>query len=157
MGWLPIALALAGFVFFVVIVNYNSIKVHEEAITLAYLNFCQTAKARHTLLISLQDIANKSNPPAFMAQDFHLKRYPEYLKGMREELQSIEETQIFLRINQRAPRETRNKLKSLQVLNHRQQIYIRVFSRKVREYNNLVSSYPTAMVARASGRKPLKA
>ena len=157
MGWLPIALALVGFVFFVVIVNYNSIKVHEEAITLAYLNFCQTAKARHTLLISLQDVPNKSNPSACVGQEFHFKRYPEYLNGIREELQSIEETQIFLRVNQKAPRETRNKLKSLQVLNHRQQIFIRVFSRKVREYNNLVSRYPTTMVAGATGRKPLKA
>lgn len=157
MGWLPVALAFGGFAFFVFMINYNSIKVHEEAITLAYLNFCQTAKARHTLLKNLQEPLHNSNPPDFLDKDFHLKRYPDYHSVIRKELKSIEETQIFLRINQQASKEQRNKLKSLQVLNHRQQIFIRVFSRKVREYNNLVSNYPTAMVARASGRKILKA
>ena len=157
MGWLPIALALTGFAFFVFIINYNSIKTQEEAINLAFFNLCQTAKARHTLLLFLQEIEPDNWASTHPERSFHLKKYPEYLGLIRKEIQSVEKSKLIVEVNKPADRDTRKKLKSLQVLNHRQQIFIKIFNRKVREYNNLISSYPTAMVAKAAGYHPLQA
>ena len=162
MGWLPIALAVSGFLFFVAIVNYNSINTHKEAIMLAFFNLCQTARARNTLLKSLpayelreeSKLARKSE---LLMEDFSLNRFPEYFQYIREEKRSMEDSQLYLRTNRPANKETRKVLKSLQLLNHRQHINIKVFNRKVREYNQLVASYPTKMVARATGFKQLEA
>jgi hypothetical protein len=162
MGWLPIVLAVCGFLFFVAIVNYNSINTHKEAIMLAFFNLCQTARARNTLLKSLSgydfrqesDLAQKSE---LLMEDFNLLRFPEYLRYIRQEKQSMDDSQLYLRANRPATKETRKLLKSLQVLNHRQHIHIKVFNRKVREYNQLISTYPTKMVARTTGFKNLGA
>ncbi len=156
MGWLPIALALVGFVFFVFIVNYSSIKRHEEAIILSYFNFCQTAKARHTLLINLKEKLPDDSPLSFPEKDFNLKRYSEYHFKLKKEMQSIEQSRQLPFFKQPSSAELRKKYKSLEVLNHRQHINVKVFHRKVREYNTLITSWPTAMVARATCCKPLK-
>lgn len=160
MGWLPIALAVSGFLFFVAIVNYNSINTHKEAIMLAFFNLCQTARARNTLLKSLSGFEHRQEnelaiQSELLMEDFSLERFPEYLRYLRQEKQSIADSQLYLRTNRPANKETRKVLKSLQVLNHRQHINIKVFNRKVREYNQLISSYPTKMVARATGFKTL--
>ncbi len=160
MGWLPIILAVCGFFFFVAVVNYNSINTHKEAIMLAFFNLCQTARARNTLFKSLKDydireesdLAQKSE---LLMEDFTLEQFPEYLRYIKQERQSMEDSQLYIRTNRPANKETRKVLKSLQVLNHRQLINIKVFNRKVREYNQLISSYPTKMVARATGFKNL--
>jgi hypothetical protein len=90
-------------------------------------------------------------------EDFNLLRFPEYLRYIRQEKQSMDDSQLYLRTNRPATKETQKLLKSLQVLNHRQHIHIKVFNRKVREYNQLITTYPTKMVARTTGFKSLGA
>lgn len=160
MGWLPIILAVSGFLFFVALINYNSINTHKEAIMLAFFNICQTSKARQTLLKSLpEDTIRKETAPSFqpdlLMDNFQLNRFPEHLAYIKQERQSVADSQLYLRTNRPAGKENRKLLKSLQLLNHRQHIHIKVFYRKVREYNQLTASYPTKMVARAMGFKPL--
>lgn len=154
MGWLPIALALAGFTFFIVLVNYNSIKSHEEAIKQAFFNFSQTAKARCTLL-KVINAPQENCTAAYLESDYNFKEIQEYRECILEEKKSIEESKSFLQVNRPAESEIRKVLKSLQVLNHRQYINISVLNRKIKEYNTLISSYPTKMVARATGFRPL--
>lgn len=157
MGWLPIALALAGFVFFVAIVNQNSINTHKEAMMMAFFHFCQTAKARHTLLKALGQSADGEQCHVNQLTDnFELKHFKAYVACIKKEIQSIEDSRIQLRMNRPADPDTRKALKSLQVLNHRQHINIKVFKRKVKEYNQLISAYPTKLIAKASGRQPLR-
>lgn len=157
MGWLPIALALAGFVFFVAIVNQNSINMHKEALMMAFFHFCQTAKARHTLLKALgQTSDGEPCHVNHLSGDFKLKNFKAYVACIKQELQSIEDSRLTLRTNRPADPNTRKAIKSLQVLNHRQHINIKVFKRKVKEYNQLISSYPTKLVAKATNRQPLR-
>lgn len=160
MGWLPIALAVLGFAFFLGIVNYNSIQAHKEAIMLAFFNLCQTSRARQTLLkmLSEEDLLNRDPADCeeeIMTDKFSLKNFSSYAEYLKQEKKSIENSQLLLGINRPADRETRKKIKSLQVLNHRQQIQLKVVRRKVREYNQLVSSLPTKVVAELFGFKKL--
>lgn len=156
MGWLPIALALAGFIFFVAIVNQNSINMHKEAIMMAFFHFCQTAKARHTLLKALGQTADGEQCHVnHLTNDFDLKHFKAYVACIRKEMQSIEDSRMQLRMNRPANPDVRKALKSLQVLNHRQHINIKVFKRKVKEYNQLIGAYPTRLVAKATRRQPL--
>ena len=152
MGWLPIALALAGFLFFVYLVNFNSIKSHEEAVKLSFFNFFQTAKARKTLLRIL-NAPQDDCIAGYLESDFNFKKMNELKSCIKLEKQSIEESRLFLQVNRPADAETRKILKSLQVLNHRQDINIKVLNRKIKEYNNLISAYPTKMVAGFRGKK----
>lgn len=155
MGWLPIALALAGFLFFVVLINYNSIKTHEEAIKLAFFNFCQTAKARNTLL-KVINAPREDCAAAYLESDFAFRRLSEYYACIQQEKKSIENSRVYVQMNQPADKEKRKILKSLQVLNHRQFINIKILNRKMREYNTLVSSYPTKLVAQLMGHNKFK-
>lgn len=156
MGWLPIALALAGFLFFVAIVNYSSISAHKEAIMQAFFNVYQTAKARHTLTKNLQGIPQEECSTHFLEQDFNLKqRFKKYAECVFQEKKSIEYSGNYLKVNPSLDEESQKLLKSLQLLNHRQHINIKVFNRKVREYNQLLNSYPTKLIARAMNDKPL--
>lgn len=160
MGWLPIILAVSGFLFFVALINYNSINTHKEAIMLAFFNICQTSKARQTLLKPLPGNTIRKNEeapfqPELLMDSFQLSRFPEYLSYVNQERRSIADSQLYLRTNRPAGKENRKLLKSLQLLNHRQHINIKVFYRKVREYNQLTASYPTKMVARTMGFKSL--
>ena len=152
MGWLPIALALAGFMFFVFLVNSNSIKSHQEAIKIAFFNFCQTAKARHTLLRIL-NAPQEDCAAAYLESDFNFKKMQEYKGCIEKEKLSVEESRLSFQTNRPADAETRKIIKSIQVLNHRQHINIKVLNRKIKEYNTLISSYPTKMVARSTGQK----
>ncbi|WP_017732980.1 hypothetical protein [Nafulsella turpanensis] len=161
MGWLPIALAVLGFAFFIAIVNYNSIQARKEAIMLAFFNLCQTARARNTLLKSLSEEELLNNDTLgceqdIMSDNFTLKHFSNYAQYIRQEKKSIENSQLLFRANKPADRETRKKIKSLQVLNHRQHIHLKVLGRKVREYNQLVTSLPTKVVAQLFGYKPLQ-
>lgn len=159
MGWLPIALALAGFVFFLAIVNHNSIITHKNAIMLAFFNFCQTAKARHTLLRTLKDLPvdiDKECHVCLFENDFELRHFPDYVACLRHEVRSIEDSRMFLRMNRTPDKETKKIIKSLQVLNHRQFINIKVFRRKVREYNQLIEAYPTKLIAKLTSKEPLQ-
>lgn len=155
MGWLPIALALAGFMFFVILVNYNSIKSHEEAVKQAFFNFCQTAKARHTLLRIVNASLDDLQEGVIQESDLNFKKIEEYTSCIKQEKKSLEDSRQFLQVNRPAKPEIRKILKSLQVLNHRQHININILNRKIKEYNTLISSYPTKMVAQASGYKSL--
>lgn len=156
MGWLPIALALAGFVFFVAVVNQNSIKMHRDAMMMAFFHFCQTAKARHTLLRALGQIpADQPCHANHLEDDFNLRHFKAYMACIRKEQQSIEDSRMLLRMNRPADANTRKALKSLQVLNHRQHINIKTFKRKVKEYNQLIGSHPTKLIAKATNRQPL--
>lgn len=154
MGWLPIALALAGFLFFVVLVNYNSIKSHKEAVKNAFFNFTQTAKARQTLL-KVINAPQENCSPDNLESSFNFKKFEEYRECIQLEKKSVDDSRAYLQVNRPAESDTRKVLKSLQVLNHRQHINISVLNRKIREYNNLISSYPAKMVAQATGFKML--
>ena len=161
MGWLPIALAVFVFAFFIAIVNYNSIQAHKEAIMLAFFNLCQTARARQTLLKALSEEELLNSDPGgceeeIMSDRFTLKHFRSYAEYLRQEKKSIENSQQLFRTNKQADREIRKKIKSLQVLNHRQHIHLKVVMRKVREYNQLISSLPTKVVAGFLGLKPLR-
>lgn len=155
MGWLPIALALAGFVFFVAVVNQNSIKMHKDAMMMAFFHFCQTAKARHTLLRALGQTSDQQCHVNHLDDNFKLQHFKAYIACIRKEQQSIEDSRLQLRMNRPADPNTRKILKSLQVLNHRQHINIKTFKRKVKEYNQLIGSHPTKLIAWATNRQPL--
>lgn len=156
MGWLPVALALAGFLFFVALVNFNSISTHKEAITQAFFNVYQTAKARYTLTKNLQGVPSQECPALFREQHFNLKQhFTEYRACIYQEKKSIEHCRAYMSMTRSANGESSKQLNSLQVLNHRQDINIKVFNRKVREYNQLLNSYPTKLIARAINENPL--
>lgn len=156
MGWLPIALALAGFIFFVALVNHNSIIAHKKAIIMAFFQFCQTAKARHALLQAINEIPTGSQCHVHhLEDDFQFQYFSDYVSCIQDEVQSIEDSRLILSRIHTSDTEIQKMLKALQVLNHRQNINIKVFRRKVREYNQLIDTYPTKSIARATGKKSL--
>lgn len=156
MGYIPIIIAMLGFVLLLVLVNLNSIHSRQQSLGLAIFSVCQTAKSRNALLKRLRGVhANLVCPKLPKDHRLIAVLIPQMTSFIKAEWKSLEDAAYYLDEAKPTPEFMRYK-KALEVLNHRQRINLRTFERKVREYNLLVKSYPTAMVASLYRIKPIQ-
>lgn len=156
MGYVPIIIAMLAFVLLLILVNLNSIHARQKSLGLAIFSVCQTAKSRNALLKRLRGVhANLVCPKLPKDHRLIVVLIPQMTSFINAEWKSLEDASYYLNETKPTPELIRYK-KALEVLNHRQRINLRTFERKVREYNLLVNSYPTAMVASLYRIKPIK-
>lgn len=153
MGWLPLLLAISAFFGLIIVVNLNSIRRMEQAIGYAVFQFCQTAKARHTLLKNLPD-APLNCPCPSVDDQWRVSR-----QSIEELSSCIQQERYSMHLSQSLGRHLSNSslslLRSLEVLNHRQLVNIRMLERKIREYNRLLNQQPTRLIARIFNFRPI--
>lgn len=156
MGYIPILLALLTFVLLLILVNINSIRARQQSLGLALFAVCQAAKSRNALLKRLRGVHPNLMCPT-LPENYRLltSMIPQISSFISAEWASLEESAFYLK-NTPAQENTKRYLTSLHVLNHRQRINLRTFERKVREFNQLIESQPTAMVAALYGLKAIK-
>lgn len=155
MGYIPIIIALLAFVLLVVLVNANSIQARRQSLGMALFTVCQTAKSRNALLKRLRGIqSNPLCPDLPSNYKFNPAQIEQITAFIATEWASLKEASFYLQSTQLAPATTRYAT-ALEVLNHRQRINLRIFERKVREYNQLIAGYPTALVAGLYRAKPI--
>ena len=155
MGFIPILVALLAFVLLLILVNVNSIQARQRSLGLALFTVCQTAKSRNALLKRLRGLHNNLLCPK-LPKDHRLvpEMIPQINSFISAEWTSIDEAVFYLDNSKPAPESLRYTT-ALEVLNHRQRVNLRTFERKVREYNHLISSQPTSMVAFLYRLKPI--
>lgn len=153
MGWLPLLLAISAFFGLLILVNINSIRRTEQGIGYAVFQFCQTARSRHTILKSIPD-SSPNCPCPEVTDNWQVSRrnIAELNKCIQQERASMYQSQFI-----RKPLATHaaGLFQSLEVLNHRQLVNIRMLERKVREYNRLIEQQPTKVVARLFNFRPI--
>lgn len=156
MGYIPILVAVLAFALLILLVNVNSIRTRQQSLGLALFSVCQAAKSRNALLKRLRGIHTNLVCPTLPADSRLLPDIiPQITTFISSEWESLAESSFYLANN--PPTElTKRYRTSLQLLDQRQRINLRTFERKVREYNHLIASQPTAMVATLYGIKPVK-
>ena len=156
MGFIPIIIALLAFVLLLVLVNINSIHARQQSLGMALYTVCQTAKGRNALLKRLRGVHTNLVCPS-LPDDYKLipSLIPQITTFITSEWTSLEESSFYLKNADPSPALERYAT-ALKVLNQRQRINLRTFERKVREYNSLIDSYPTAFVAILYRIKPIK-
>ena len=156
MGFLPIIIALLAFALLLIMVNISSIQARQQSLGLALFSVCQTAKSRHALLNRLQGLQENLLCPQLPANHRLLPgMMPEVISFIKTEWHSLNEADFYLKQSKATP-ESRRYLAALEILNHRQRTNLRTFERKVREYNRLLATYPTALVAFLYRIKPIR-
>ncbi len=155
MGYIPIIIAVLAFAVLLILVNMSSIQARQHSLGLALFSVCQTAKSRHALLNRLSGIHTNLLCPT-LPSDHRLlpEMFPQINAFLKAEWKSLEEANIYAETDS-AAQDTKRYLTALQVLNHRQRTNLRTFERKVREYNLLINTYPTAFVAILYRLKPI--
>lgn len=153
MGWLPLLLAISAFFGLLILVNINSIRQMEQGIGYAVFQFCQTARLRHTLLKNLPD-SSLNRPCPEITDDWQVSRQniAELNKCIHQERLSMHQSQL---IAKHLPQHSSSLFHSLELLNHRQLVNIRMLERKVREYNRLLDQQPTKVVAQLFNFRPI--
>jgi hypothetical protein len=152
MGFLPITLALTALMIVVVSINLTSIKRHQQSIKFALFTVCQTAASRNRLLKR----SRKLSPNELCIELPEKKKFTSEITDaitniLVSERASVEDTHYILDGEEMPPR----LAKSLALLNQRQSINLKILERKAREYNQLIDSYPTKMVASAWKYRPV--
>ncbi|EMR03203.1 hypothetical protein [Cesiribacter andamanensis] len=156
MGYLPIVLAAAAFLLLLCLVNLSSIRSHQQVLGLTLFQVCQTAKSRHTLMRAIQELPLNQLCPELPATHQLLPRsIPHMTPFLEAEHSSVKELGFFLKDKRFMDTHAR-LLPPLEVLNQRQHINLRTFERKVREYNQLLESSPTRLVAQLWRIKPIR-
>lgn len=155
MGYIPILVALLAFVLLMMLVNVNSIRSRQQSLGLALFKVCQAAKSRNALLKRLRGLHTNLLCPT-LTDDYRIlpDLIPQISTFIQAEWNSLEESSFYLNSTE-ATQTNKRYMTSLEVLNHRQRINLRTLERKVREYNQLVGSQPTAMVAALYGMKTI--
>lgn len=156
MGYIPLIIPLLAFVLLLIMVNVNSIQTRRQSMGLVLFTVCQTAKSRNALLKRLRGVPKNLLCPA-LPPNFRIgpALVPHVTSFITAEWASLEETSHLLKDYKATP-DTLRYVQSLLVLNHRQRINLRNLERKVREYNKLINSQPTSMVAFLYRLKPIK-
>ncbi|MBW3544022.1 MAG: hypothetical protein KY428_00240 [Bacteroidetes bacterium] len=156
MGLIPIIIALLAFTLLLIMVNISSIQARQQSMGLALFSVCQTAKSRNALLNRLQGVQENLLCPQLPPNHRLLPNMmPEVVDFISAEWRSLDEAEFHLK-NRKTGHEPQRYLAALEILNHRQRTNLRTFERKVREYNQLLATYPTVLVALLYRIKPIK-
>jgi hypothetical protein len=156
MGYFPVVIALLAFVVLLFLVNLSSIRNRQGALGLALFQVCQTARSRQTLMRAIRELPRNELCPELPHRLKHLPQaIPSMTDFLENERRSVNEVEFLLQDKHFSETHTR-LIPPLQVLNQRQHINLRTFERKVREYNQLLESSPTSLVARLWQIKPIR-
>lgn len=157
MGYIPIVVALLAFLLLLSLVNLTSIRSRQQAVGLALFQICQTARSRRLLLNMLTDVGQNAIDYPTLPPNHKLLPHaiPQMSPFLIAERNSVNELEFKLK-EKKFARDNARLIPPLQVLNQRQYINYQIFERKVREYNRLLDSAPTSLVASLFLIKPIK-
>ncbi len=157
MGYLPIILALLGFIFLWGIVNLNSIKSkRKEAEAAARLVF-QYAAFRNTLLRQMQQAV----PQEDVFHPILAKIQPLLNEQTKEELSTQQKIELESKVTEQithlpAPENEPLIYQQLQKANNNYRQAVTLYTVRLKEYNELVTRYPSKIVARMMGMQKIE-
>ncbi|WKN31472.1 hypothetical protein PZB74_21210 [Porifericola rhodea] len=160
MGYLPIILALLGFIFLWAIVNYNSIKLKKAEAEQASKLVFQQAALRSTII---KRMANISHEDATLLQT--VQRVKNSLNDYEEgQISTVEKIEAEKKVNASINDIPQDYIKDspyseayhqLQIAHNNYQRVAAVYLSKVKNYEELLHRYPSKLIASAGGFKPL--
>jgi hypothetical protein len=160
MGYLPIILALLGFTFLWVIVNYNSIKAKKAEIEQAAEQVFKYASLRNTILKRMANIPHEDSTLQQIVTQVSEKlneETPEHLsteeKISAEKVTTEAVTSIPAGYVKDSPYS--EAYKQLQVAQNLYQKAASTYFRRRKEYHELIQKYPSKLIASISGFKPI--
>ncbi|MDF9798026.1 hypothetical protein OKW21_003289 [Catalinimonas alkaloidigena] len=162
MGYLPIILALLGFVFLWAIVNYNSIKVKKVEVELASRQVFQFASLRNTIIKRMANIVHEDDTLQKIVGQVR-EQLNELTTDTNSTQEKIEaEKKVTQSVNDIPEGYVKNSAYSeayhqLQLAQNNYQKAASVYHKRLKEYHELLNRYPSKMVAKVSGFKPVSA
>lgn len=160
MGYLPIILALLGFIFLWAIVNYNSIKLKKGEVEQASQQVFQFARLRNTIIKRMANIVHEDESLQKI-----VSRVREQLNELSAESSSTEEKmQAEYKVSQAVKDIPQGYVKTsaysdayhqLQTAQNNYQKAASIYQRRRREYHELISKQPSKIVARIGGFKAI--
>ncbi|MEK6477041.1 hypothetical protein WJR50_05885 [Catalinimonas sp. 4WD22] len=158
MGYLPIILALLGFIFLWAIVNYNSIKIKKAEVEQASKQVFQYASLRNTIIKRMANIVHEDNTLQKI-----VAKVCDQLNELSIEAASTEDKiQAEKKVTQAVKDIPEGYVKNspyseayhqLQLAQNNYQKAASVYHKRLQEYHELINKYPSKMVAKASGFK----
>lgn len=159
MGFLPIIVALLGFLLLWGIVNYYSIKQRRNEVKLAISEVFEASERRNEALQLLIDAdrRDKNQKEILHYIGKQLDRRKEGEVGISDKLR--QENKVSDLIMDIPPQEEapayQTQFDEVQKANKGYQMTARLFRNRSADYNELISNYPSKLVARISGQKPI--
>jgi len=144
MGYIPIFIALLGFVLLYSIYTYNLIKPRKAQLTKAIDNMAENSKNRKHIILSY----DQANPNSSLTEVATLLK-----KASTNRFQSYKKEEEFIAAINTALTEINDKAvqKELKQANSQQELLIKNLKSTSREYNSFIAKPPASVVASVFG------
>lgn len=161
MGYLPIILALLGFTFLWAIVNYNSIKIKKAEVEQASLQVFKYAGLRNTIIKRMANIIHEDNTLQQIVAKVcaQLNEDKPETVGIEEKMKaekSVTQSVADIPAGYVKNSPYSEAYKQLQVVQNSYQKAASVYVHRREEYHELLRKYPSKLVAKVSGFKPME-
>lgn len=150
MGFLPIAVAIFGFVLLWAVVNYNSLLTRQEQIRKIGEERKELENRRYTVLSKLEVLLSRLSilDPALLAE---LRQFPTARSVKTKELTSKVKVHVLQHTGTVHHAEADNLLTSLEDIDFHLYYAQRKWQQSILVYNKLVTRMPSRIVATLSG------
>lgn len=158
MGYLPIILALLGFIFLWAIVNYNSIKIKKAEVEQASRQVFQHASLRNTIIKRMANIIHEDNTLQKIVGQVRDQLNELSLDTASTEDKIQAEKKVTQAVKDIPEGYVKNSSYSeayhqLQLAQNNYQKAASIYHKRLQEYHELIGKYPSKMIAKASGFK----
>lgn len=161
MGYLPIVLALLGFSFLWAVVNYNSIKLKKYEAEQAAHQMFKYAGLRSTIIKRMANIVHEDETLQQIVRNVrdHLQEQEPELIPVEEKIKA--EKKVSQLVND-IPADYitdspySEAYRQLHIAQNSYQKAVSMYYLRRQEYHELLSKYPSKLIAKAGGFKPIK-